>query len=117
MSTIRLVRALDLKNDADLITAYEGWHNPGAVWSPVVAHIYAQGVLDMEIWRVDDRLMMIMEVTQDFPRPVEEPPLVAEWEALMGRFQHKLPSSDADEKWKPMKRIFSLGEQEGEADA
>jgi L-rhamnose mutarotase len=107
----RLVRALDLAGDADLIAAYETWHASNAVWPEVVAHIRAQGILDMEIWRRGSRLTMIMEVTDDFPREVPEPPKIAEWEELMWRFQKPLPDAAPGEKWVEMTRIFALVEQ------
>lgn len=116
MTGRRLVRALDLIDDADLIAAYEGWHKQGAVWAAVVEDIYAQGVLDMEIWRVDDRLVMIMEVADDYPRAVTAPELVSTWEGLMDKFQRRLPSA-GDEKWVSMKRIFALADQRRLEDA
>ena len=103
--------ALDLVDDADLIAEYEARHAPGAVWPAIVAHIRAQGVDSMEIWRTADRLVMIAEVAEDYPRAVPEPPENAEWEALMWRFQRPLGHAAKDEKWVPMAQIFSLDAQ------
>ncbi|HVZ18525.1 MAG TPA: L-rhamnose mutarotase, partial [Terriglobales bacterium] len=64
----RLVFAVDLVNDAALIAAYEARHAPGAVWPQVIRDIRDKGFLDMEIWRIGDRMVMIAEVTDDFPR-------------------------------------------------
>jgi L-rhamnose mutarotase len=111
VSTRRLCFALDLVDDAALIAQYEARHAPGAVWPAVVAHIRAQGVEAMEIWRVADRLFMIAEVAADYPRAAPEPAENAEWEALMWRFQRPLPQASGDEKWLPMQRIFSLADQ------
>lgn len=107
----RLCFALDLIDDADLIAEYEARHAPGAGWPAVMAHIRARGFESMEIWRTGDRLVMIAEVTDDFPRPVPEPPENAEWERLMWRFQRPLPHAAPGEKWMPMQRIFDLGAQ------
>ena len=107
----RLCFALDLVDDAALIADYEARHAPGAVWPAVVADIRARGFERMEIWRSGDRMRMIAEVAHDFPRPAEEPPETAEWEALMWRFQKALPHAGDGEKWLPMTRIFSLDEQ------
>ena len=65
---------LDLADDPALIADYEARHAPGAVWPRVIAHIRAQGVEAMEIWRAGDRLVMIAEVADDYPRPVPAPP-------------------------------------------
>jgi L-rhamnose mutarotase len=103
--------ALDLKNDPELIAEYEARHAPGSGWPKVIAHIKATGVESMEIWRTGDRLFMIAEVTDDYPRAVETPVEVDRWEELMWGFQRPLPHAADGEKWVPMKRIFSLDEQ------
>lgn len=107
----RVCFALDLVDDAALIAEYEARHAPGAVWPAVAAHIRAQGVEAMEIWRTGDRMVMIAEVAPDYPRAVPEPPENAEWEALMWRFQRPLPHAAKGEKWLSMTRIFALDEQ------
>jgi L-rhamnose mutarotase len=103
--------ALDLQADPDLIAEYERVHGPGAGWPRVIEHIRATGVEVMEIWRTGDRLFMIAEVADDYPRPVETPAEVERWEELMWRFQQPLPHAAEGEKWVAMKRIFSLDEQ------
>lgn len=104
----RLCFALDLIEDAALIADYEARHARGAVWPAVLAHIRAQGIEAMEIWRTGDRMVMIAEVAEDYPRPVPAPPETAEWEALMWRFQRALPHAAPGEKWVAMTRIFDL---------
>ncbi|AQR73452.1 L-rhamnose mutarotase [Sphingomonas sp. LM7] len=101
--------ALDLVDDAALIAEYEARHAPNAVWPAVLAFLRAQGVEAMEIWRTGDRMVMIAEVADDYPRAVETPPEIDEWEALMWRFQRALPHAGPDEKWVPMQRIFTFG--------
>lgn len=103
--------ALDLTDDPELIAEYERCHAPGAVWPEVSDHIRATGVESMEIWRTGDRLVMIAEVADDYPRPVQPPPEIAAWEQRMWRFQRPLPNAAAGEKWVPMRRIYSLSEQ------
>jgi L-rhamnose mutarotase len=107
----RLCFALDLANDSALIAEYEARHAPGGVWPQVIAHIRAQGVESMEIWRSGDRMVMIAEVAEDYPRAVPAPAEIAEWEELMWRFQRPLPHAAPGEKWVAMTRIFDLGEQ------
>ena len=103
--------ALDLTDDPELISEYEQMHGPGAVWPEVSAYIRATGVESMEIWRTGDRLLMIAEVTEDYPRAVEPPPQIEAWEDKMWRFQRALPHAAEGEKWVPMRRIYSLSEQ------
>lgn len=109
----RLVHALDLVADAALIAAYEARHAPGAVWPEVVGDIRQRGCRSMEIWRLEDRLVMIAEVEDDFPRPADPAlqPRIQAWEAEMDAFQR--PIRDTGPKWAPMVRIFALDEQEG----
>lgn len=109
----RLCFALDLVNDADLIAAYEAAHAPGAVWPEIVAGIRAKGFLDMEIWRVEDRLFMVAEVSEAWPvaLPEEQALLDARWEKAMDIFQRPLPGANAGEKWRPMTKIFVLSSQ------
>lgn len=108
MSSRRLIRALDLVDDARIIADYRSWHEPGAVWPEVIAHIRASGVLDMEVWNVGNRLFMILEVAEDFPHDVGEPARVADWERLMSTFQQPLAVASPGEKWVEMTRIFAL---------
>lgn len=107
----RLCFALDLIDDAALIADYEARHAPGAVWPAVIAHLRAAGFEGMEIWRTGDRMVMIAEVADDYPRAVPSPQENADWEALMWRFQRPLPHAGEGEKWLPMTRIFTLNEQ------
>lgn len=107
----QVVKLLDLKGGPAAIQAYEKWHSPGAVWPEVTAHIRATGVIDMEIWRFADRLVMIAEVSDDYPRGVPEPAINADWERLMDQYQRSLPEAPAGEKWADARRIYSLKEQ------
>ena len=113
MNNRRLVRALDLVDDAGLIAEYRRWHAPGSVWPEVTAYIRATGVLHMEIWHVGNRLVMLLDVTEDFPREVPEPARVTEWERLMSTFQRPLNGTFSGEKWATLTRIFTLDETEG----
>lgn len=117
MSLHRFCFALDLVDDAALIADYERWHAPGGVWPEVLADLRAQGVEDMEIWRVGTRMMMIIEASEDFPRARREEPRVAEWEALMGRFQQPLPQAAPGQKWLPMSRVFRIEDHDPRAAA
>ena len=106
----RVCFALDLVDDAALIAEYERAHAPDAARPEVTEAIRAKGFLAMEIWRTGDRLFMIAEVAEDWPRAI--PPELASgdarWEAEMNRFQKRLPHAAPDEKWIAMDRIYVL---------
>jgi L-rhamnose mutarotase len=60
----RLCLTLDLINDEDLIAEYENWHKD--IWPEIRLSIISAGIEQMEIYRFKNRLMMIMEVNDDF---------------------------------------------------
>lgn len=107
----RLVFALDLVDDAALIAEYERRHAPGAVWPAIIADIRTRGFLSMEIWRFADRLVMIADVVDDFPRTADasEQAVVQAWENAMDKYQ--APILTEGPKWAPMARIFALEDQ------
>ena len=112
--TRRYCLALDLKDDADLIAEYERYHQE--VWPEITHSIRESGIGDMEIYRVGNRLFMVMEVSDEFSFEAKADadgasPRVQEWEALMGKFQQPLPWALPGEKWLRMERIFKLEER------
>jgi L-rhamnose mutarotase len=110
--TRRHCLALDLKDDPELIAAYERHHT--RVWPEITGSIRAAGIVDMEIYRTGNRLFMIMEVDESFSFEAKAAadaadPKVQEWETLMSTFQQALPWAGPGEKWVSMERIFELG--------
>ena len=105
--------ALDLKDDAALIAAYEAHHR--AVWPEVLAHLQRQGVTGMTIHRLGTRLVMVMDTDDavfDAGRMDEasrSDPVLVRWEALMWAYQAPTPWTPAGHKWMPMEKIFDLG--------
>lgn len=112
LSLHRFCFALDLVDNAELIAAYEQRHEPGGVWPEVLADIRAQGVVQMEIWRVATHMVMVVDAHEDFPRPRPAEPRVEEWEAQMSGYQKPLAVAEAGQKWLPMTRIFALDQHE-----
>ena len=107
--------ALDLKDDPQLIETYLQYHRPENVWPEITADIRASGVLNMEIYRVANRLFMIMTVEDDFSFEAKAEadaadPKVKEWETLMATFQQTLPGAPEGSKWQRLERIFNLVE-------
>lgn len=113
MSTRRLCYVLDLHDDPQLIAEYERWHRPSEVWPEVVASLQQAGIRELEIFRSGDRLVMLMEVGDDYDpaakatRDAADPRIQA-WEDLMWRFQKPLPGSAPGEKWREAGQIFAL---------
>ena len=122
---MRYCLALDLQPDAALIAEYEAWHKD--IWPEIRASILDSGIKEMEIYRLDDRLFMIMETGPDFSFEKKAAmdaanPAVQRWEDLMWKFQKAIQPLGAvrgmgagdgsggkpREKWRLMDRIFSL---------
>ncbi|TAE24605.1 MAG: L-rhamnose mutarotase [Cytophagales bacterium] len=108
---MRYCLALDLINNPALIAEYERYHE--RIWPQIEASIRDSGITSMEIYRIENRLFMIMETddTFSFDRKAEADaanPRVEEWEALMWRYQQALPTAKPGEKWMRMERIFAL---------
>lgn len=111
----RRVLILDLKDDPDLIAAYEAHHRPGAVPEAVLASIRESGIEEMEIYRSGNRLVMVIESSDDFDPAAKAAadaadPAVIAWEELMDRYQQRLPWAAAGAKWVEAGRIFALSE-------
>jgi L-rhamnose mutarotase len=103
--------ALDLVNDPILIAEYEAYHKNG--WAEITASIKDSGIMDMEIYRIGNRLFMIMETKDDFSFEKKSlmdanNPKVQEWENLMWKYQQALPTAKDGEKWLMMDKIYGL---------
>jgi len=55
---------LDLQDDPELIAEYEKYHT--AIWPEIRESITGSGIVNMEIYRYDTRLFMIMETDESF---------------------------------------------------
>jgi L-rhamnose mutarotase len=107
----RYCLTLDLKNDEQLIAEYEAYHKD--IWPEIRKSILDSGITNMEIYRFDNRLMMIMETDDAFSFERKAAmdagnPKVQEWETLMWKFQQPLKNAKPGEKWVLMDEIFKL---------
>ncbi|MCK0156312.1 L-rhamnose mutarotase [Cellulophaga sp. F20128] len=103
--------ALDLVDDEKLIQAYEEYHKE--VWPDIITSIKESGILDMQIYRVGNRMFMIMDADDDFSFEKKAKidakyPANVEWEELMWKYQQALPIAKPGEKWMLMKKVFQL---------
>ena len=110
----RYCLALDLKDDEALIKEYEAYHQ--RVWPEILQSIRRSGIGQMEIYRIQNRLFMIMDTADDFSFEIKSAADVSnekvqEWEKLMWNYQQALPGSKPGEKWRLMEKIFDLNNQ------
>lgn len=108
---MRYCLALDLKEDPQLIAAYDEYHK--SVWPEITASIKSSGIIALEIYRVANRLFMIMETNADFSFEQKaaldaKNEIVQQWEKTMWEYQQALPIAKPGEKWVLMQKIFSL---------
>lgn len=108
---MRYALALDLKDDPALIAEYEQYHE--RIWPDIEASIRESGITNMEIYRIGNRLFMLMETDNTFSFEAKAAadaanPTVQEWENLMWQYQQALPMAQPGEKWVLMKKIFQL---------
>ena len=111
----RFCKTLMLEDDPQLIAAYKKAHAAGAAWPEITQGMIDVGILDMEIYIVGTRLIMIMDTVPDFDHEsamakLATKPRQSEWEATMARFQLTSSDASADQKWQPIERIYKLGD-------
>lgn len=113
---MRHVLLLDIDPKDDSVRAYRDWHRAGGPPEAITRSIRQSGILDLEIWHMADRLVMIMETGPGFSFEAKamadaSDPDVQAWEALMEKFQRPLPFAPQGVKWVPTERIYALTEQ------
>lgn len=111
----RWVQTMDLRDNPQLIAEYRRRHSCGEVWPEVLQGIRDCGLLEMEIYILGTRLVMICEAPLDVDwdeamRRMASGPRQAEWEAFMAVFQQCEPGQTSDEKWQMMERMFHVYE-------
>jgi len=109
----RYCLTLELQEDPEMIREYIHWHENDHIWREIPAGIKAVGIQRMEIYRLGNRLFMILEAGPDFDfsRDMERLstlPRQAEWEAFVSKYQESASGEKSVEKWKLMERIFTL---------
>lgn len=107
----RYCLTLDLKDNPQLIREYEEHHQK--VWPEILDSITGSGITQMEIYRFEQRLFMIMETTDGFSfeqkaMDDDQNKTVQEWEQLMLKYQQPFDESDPAKKWVLMTKIFDL---------
>jgi L-rhamnose mutarotase len=110
--TTRHVMTVDLKHDPRGIAAYRRHHR--RIWPEVRDSLLRVGVLRMDIYQLERRLVMVMDtkkgfdLKRSFAAHVASHPRCAEWEELMKTFQRAPPGARPAQLWTPMESIFHL---------
>lgn len=105
----RYCQTLTLVNDEALIEQYIEVH--AHVWPEVIQGQREVGIVQMQIYRHDRQLFMIMDTVDDFNferdmKRLAGLPRQAEWEAYVSQFQGCTAGASSAEKWRLMDRIF-----------
>ena len=109
----RYVQTLDLRDDPDMITEYRKWHSEEYHWREIREGIREVGILEMEIYILGTRLVMIVNTPEDFDwatamNRLATLPRQAEWEAFVAKLQGCRADARSYEKWQMMERMFHL---------
>lgn len=111
--TKRYCQTLDLKEDSGLIAEYIKKHTKEEFPAVVLEEMKNVGILDMEIYILDNRLFMIVETPIDFDwkktfSQLASLPNQQKWEKEVSAFQKAKEGASSSEKWQLMDKIFSL---------
>ncbi len=104
--------ALDLTNDPAHWADYDRYHT--AVWPEIEAGIRAAGITGMTIYRLENRLFMLMDTDETFSFEQKaqmdaENDTVQAWETLMATYQQAIPGGHPGEKWRLLQPVYRLG--------
>ena len=104
----RHVLTVDLKDD-NAVATYIDYHQ--RVWPEVLQSLHNAGIVDMEIYLLERRLMMVVEtdgrdVRECFALHHGSHPRVVEWESLMQSLQVPPPGAPPGQTWSEMTPVF-----------
>ena len=113
--TKRYCQTMDLKDDPALIEKYKEAHSRLKAWPEILEGIRSVGILEMELYILGNRLLMIVDTPLDFEwdtamAKLATLPRQAEWEDYVAMFQDCKKGSTSDQKWQLMERMFYLYE-------
>ena len=103
----RYVQTMELRDDPELIALYRKAHSREEVWREILDGIRQVGILEMEIYILGTRLVMIVETPLDF-RWDEAMARLATLPRQVARFQQCAEGATSAEKWQMMERMFRL---------
>ena len=111
--TKRYVQTLELRDDPEMIKEYLKWHSEEHHWKEIRDGIKEVGILEMEIYILGTRLVMIVDTPEEFNWKeamdrLATLPRQAEWEAFVAQLQGCREDARSDEKWNMMEKMFYL---------
>lgn len=106
---------MDLRNSPEVLEAYDWAHTPGQTPAPVLDAQRRHGIVEMEIFRAENRLVMIMEVTDAFnpaglDAEAEHSAEIRAWHQRMGELQRS-PFGDGV-AWPIARLVFRQSEHD-----
>lgn len=110
MSGNRHVLTVDLRDDPAAVDEYVKQHEH--VWPEVLDSLRRVGIRVMDIYLLERRLVMVLEVQagldvrQAFATHMAAGPRVAEWERLMKALQEPPPGAAPGTGWTAMRPVF-----------
>lgn len=109
----RYCQFLDIEDNPKLIELYRMMHSRAEAWPEVLAGIREAGILEMELYIVGNKVVMIVDTPLDFDwdsamARLASMPRQAEWEAAVAALQGCSPDATSDQKWTMMERMFHL---------
>lgn len=109
----RYVQTMSLRDNPELISLYRKAHSKRDFWPEIKEGIRSVGILEMEIYILGTRLVMIVDMPDsldwdDVMTKLAQLPRQAEWENHVAQFQNCTQGATSDEKWQMMERIFYL---------
>lgn len=113
-----MVYTTDLVNEPALIKVYDSMHSKNGIWPELKKANLASGIHEIKIYRVDNRLFMMVTVPSDAdPSRMDSLYLGADkkievWNKMMSNFQRALPGVDTTKKWSSMELIHHYADGE-----
>jgi L-rhamnose mutarotase len=109
----RFCFALELIDDEVMIEEYKAHHRN--FWPELRQNAFNSGIRSIELYLAGNRLFMVQDTEDDFDPKNENQHQDTwltqrsnEWEALMSKYQKKIPSAKPGQKWVLMEQIFEL---------
>ncbi|RAI83660.1 L-rhamnose mutarotase [Algoriphagus yeomjeoni] len=111
MKTQTFILICDLRDDEEAIQAYVECHK--AVAPEILESIRVAGIVQMSIYRWQNRLTMILVGDEDFTFEKKAAldnanEKVQEWESFLGQYQTNLPGTPDNWRWQLMEKIFDF---------
>ena len=111
----RYCQILEITDDPEMIRLYRECHSRECAWKEIREGIRSVGILEMELYILGNKVVMIVETPLDFDwksamAKLAGLPRQTEWEAFVAKFQGCDANATSAQKWQLMERMFYLYE-------